>query len=272
VLSGAPVICGLLGDQQASLIGQGCLRAGDAKITFGTGGMLDLCSGERSEPPRRGAQGTFPIVAWRDRSRTVFGREGVILSAGSAVDLLVSGLGVLDSAASSEEVARSTRDSAGLVFVPALGGFGTPLWDHGARGALLGVHNGTTRAEVVRAVLEGIAHRGRDLLDAVEADEGVTIDELGIDGGMSSNSLFVQIVANAMGRPLRKSGSIEATTIGAAMVGGVGYGLWDSLESAAAIIPVAERVEPDGSLDRSRWLELREHALRTVPALSMLTF
>ncbi len=272
MLRGAPLIAGLVGDQQASLIGQACLGAGDAKVTFGTGGMLDLCLGRASVVPHRGEHGTFPIVAWRDSVGTVFGLEGIVLSAGSCIDWLVDSLGVLASPADSEAVASSVRDAGGVTFVPALGGLGTPLWDHGARGALLGISSSTTRGEVVRAVLEGIAHRGRDLLDAIEADGAIEIAELHVDGGMSNNGLFVQLLANATGRPVLRAQVTEATTVGAAMLGGVAAGIWPTLEDAARIVRRPTRIEPNGALDRSRWLDARERSLRSVPALSMLTF
>ena len=271
-LTGSPVISGLIGDQQASLIGQGRLTAGAAKITFGTGGMLDMTLGPLPNPPERAANGTFPIVAWRDGSGTVYGREGIALSAGSAVDWLVSGLGILRNAAESEIVASATRDSGGVSFVPALGGIGTPLWDLGARGALIGISGATTRHEVVRAVLEGVAHRGRDLLEAIESDSGVAIDELALDGGMSRNTLFVHLVANATGRTILRSAVTEATTVGAAALAGVATGVWASLDEATMVTPRPTRVEPDGTLDRERWLDARARALRTVPALSALTF
>ena len=255
-LSGSPLIAGLVGDQQASLIGQGQLVPGSAKITFGTGAMLDRTLGICDQPPSRGAHGTFPIVAWRDRGDgTVFGLEGVVLSAGSAVDWLVDGLGILSHPSESGPVAGTVRDSGGAMFVPALGGIGTPLWDHGARGTLTGISATTGRAEVVRAVLEGVAHRGRDLIEAIEEDSGSPISELAVDGGMSANPLFVQLVANAANRPILRSRLTEATTLGAAMLAGVADRRWSNLAEAASIVPTPERIEPTGTLDRERWLD-----------------
>jgi glycerol kinase len=184
----------------------------------------------------------------------------------------VDGLGILQNAAQSEDVAGSVRDAGGVTFVPALGGLGTPLWDHGARGCLIGISGSTSRAEVVRAVLEGVAHRARDLVEAIEDDSGTPIVELGVDGGMSTNRLFVQLVANALGRPVLHSRVTEATTLGAAMLGGVATGRWSSLREAASVVPEPDRIEPTGTLDRERWLDARERSLRTVPALSMLSF
>jgi glycerol kinase len=272
-LPGAPPIAGLAGDQQASLVGQGCVRPGLAKATFGTGAMLDLCVGdERPEFPRRGPGGTFPIVAWARAGKFTWGIEAIMMSAGSCVEWLRDDLGVLASVAESDEIAASCADSGGVFFVPALLGLGTPIWDYGARGTLLGLTRGSGRAEVVRAVLEGIAHRGADLLEAAETDSGLSIGSLRVDGGMSANRTFVQALANAVGRPIETSAVTEATTLGAAYLAGVGVGTWSNLEQATAELQPRAVVEPTRRLDRARWLEARERALRTVPELSDLDF
>src|SRR5580658_2684077 len=192
-LAGSPPIAGIAGDQQASLIGQGCVRAGLAKATFGTGGMLDLClGGDRPGFDQRGAAGTFPIISWRQAGRLTWGIEAVMLSAGTCVEWLRDDLGLIGTAAESDALAASVPDSGGVVFVPALLGLGTPIWDFGARGTLLGLTRGSSRAEVVRAVLEGVAMRGADLLEAAEADAGLVVAELKVDGGMSANATFLQ--------------------------------------------------------------------------------
>jgi glycerol kinase len=272
-LPGAPPIAGLAGDQQASLIGQGCVRPGLAKATFGTGAMLDLCVGDKRPAfPRRGPGGTFPIVAWGEAGTITWGIEAIMMSAGSCVEWLRDDLGVLASVAESDEIAASCADSGGVFFVPALLGLGTPIWDYGARGTLLGLTRGSGRAEVVRAVLEGIAHRGADLLEAAETDSGLSIGSLRVDGGMSANRTFVQALANAVGRPIETSAVTEATTLGAAYLAGVGVGTWSNLEQATAELQPRAVVEPTRRLDRARWLEARERALRTVPELSDLDF
>jgi len=272
-LPGAPPLAGLAGDQQASLVGQGCVRPGLAKATFGTGGMLDLCVGaKRPSFPRRGPGGTFPIVAWGQSGRITWGIEAIMMSAGSCVEWLRDDLGILSSVAESDEVAASCVDSGGVFFVPALLGLGTPLWDYGARGTLLGLTRGSGRSEVVRAVLEGIAHRGADLLEAAETDSGLPIGALRVDGGMSANRTFLQALANAIGRPVETSAVTEATTLGAAYLAGVGVGTWASLEEATASLQPRTVVEPTRRVDRERWLEARERALRTVPELSDLDF
>ena len=272
-LPGAPPIAGLAGDQQASLVGQGCVRPGLAKATFGTGGMLDLCIGaERPTFPLRGPGGTFPIVAWSADGTITWGIEAIMLSAGSCVEWLRDDLGILSSAAESDDLAASCADSGGVWFVPALLGLGTPVWDYGARGTLLGLTRGSGRAEVTRAVLEGIAHRGADLLEAAETDSGFSIGTLRVDGGMSENRTFTQALANSIARPVEISTVTEATTLGAAYLAGVAVGTWASLEEATAELRPRAVVEPARRVDRQRWLEARDRSLRTVPELSDIEF
>ncbi len=277
-LAGAPVICGIAGDQQASLVGQGCTRPGLAKATFGTGGMLDLCVGElRPGFVRRGGAGTFPIVAWQRAGTKTWGVEAVMLSAGMCVEWLRDDLGIIDTAADSHRVAASCADTGDVWFVPALLGLGTPVWDFGARGTFVGITRGTGRPEMVRAVLEGVAHRGADLLEAAEADTAMTIETLRVDGGMSANPTFVAALADAVGRPVEISPVTEATTLGAAYLAGMALGVWaDEAEVAAAWRPSAV-VEPTATERtrsglRERWLAARERAVGTVPELSALEF
>jgi glycerol kinase len=272
-LAGAPVVAGIAGDQQASLVGQGSLELGEAKATFGTGGMLDAPVGAtRPGFEYRGGSGTFPIVAWSDPSGVTYGLEAVMLSAGSCVEWLRDDLGVISSAAESESLAGSVAGAEGVVFVPALLGLGTPEWDFGARGTLLGVSRGTTAAHVVRAVLEGIAARGADLLEAIEADAGITVEVLKVDGGMSANAVFVQALADAVGRPVAVAAVTEATTLGAAFLAGSAAGLWSSLKEATSTAEPRIVVEPTRHPDRARWLEARERAGHWVEELSALDF
>src|SRR4051794_19783596 len=273
-LPGSPPIAGIAGDQQASLIGQGCLRPGLAKVTFGTGGMLDLCVGAtRPTFETRGGGGCFPIVAWQREGRITWGIEAVMLSAGSAVEWLRDDLGILTSSAESEAVAAACETTGDVWFVPALLGLGTPTWDFGARGTMVGLTRGTGRAEVVRAVLEGIAHRGADLVEAAEEDAaGVAVESLRVDGGMSANSVFVQALADATQRPIEVSPELEATTLGAAYLAGLATGVWkDEAEIAGRWSPKAT-VEPKSTPDRDRWRAARDKAAAWVPELSALDF
>ena len=272
-LPGAPPLAGLAGDQQSSLIGQGCVTPGLAKATFGTGGMLDVCLGpERPAFETRGDGGCFPVVAWRAGGTPVWGVEAIMLSAGSAVEWLRDDLGILTDSAESAAVAAECEDTDGVWFVPALLGLGTPDWDHGARGTLLGLTRGSGRPQLVRAVLEGVAHRGADLLEAAEADGGCPIPSLRVDGGMSANATFVQALADATQRPVEVSPVLEATTLGAAFLAGLAVGTWDGWDDIAATWCPAAAVEPGRALDRGRWREARRRAGGWIPELSALDF
>jgi glycerol kinase len=247
-LPGAPVICGIAGDQQASLVGQGCLRPGLAKATFGTGGMLDQCTGPGSRPGRagQGSTGTFPI-------------------------------GILASAAASAEIAAQCETTGDVWFVPALLGLGTPVWDFGARGTVVGLTRGSGRPELVRAVLEGVAHRGADLVEAAEGDSGFSIDALRVDGGMSANDVFVSALADAIGRPVEVSPVLEATTLGAGLLAGLAIGTYDSPDDIADTFSPRRTVEPRSddatrAHSRERWLQARAKAEATIPELTGISF
>jgi len=275
-LGGAPPVAGIIGDQQASLLGQGCVRPGDAKITFGTGGMLDLVLGP--QPPAsvdrgRGRAGTFPIVTRRTAGADTWGLEGALLAAGTNVEWLRDDLGVIATAEESDAVAGSVPDSGDVWYVPALLGLGTPQWDFGARGTLLGLTRGSERAHVVRAVLEGVAHRGADLVEAAAADsDGLVHDgaALRVDGGMSANATFVQALADATGRVIEVSPVTEATALGAAFAAGRAVDLWSGDDDLAATWRPARRVEPQRALDRDRWREAVARAEAWIPDLSAI--
>ena len=277
-LSGAPPIGGLAGDQQASLLGQGCVVPGATKLTLGTGGMLDVCTG--SSPPAaaaRGPEGTIPIVAWRRAGVTTWGAEGIAITAGTAVEWIRDGLGLVPDSAASEALAASVTDTGGVVFVPALFGLGAPRWDYGARGGFFGMTRGTGRAEMVRAVLEGVAQRGADLLEAAEADTGLAIAELRLDGGMSANGVVVQALADFTGRPVAVSPVTEATTLGAAYLAGLAVGVWADEAETAKLFRPRMVAEPKMSADarsaaRARFAAAVEGCTGWVPELSAISF
>jgi len=272
-LDGSPPIASIVGDQQSSLLGQGCTRPGDTKITFGTGGMLDTVTGsDRPTVDTRLPGGTFPIVAHTSGSGMTFGVEGIMLSAGANVEWLCHDLGILGTPEESDALAASVASSDDVVYVPALLGLGTPHWDYGARGTLLGVTRGTTRAHVVRAVLEGIAHRGADLVDAAVADTGQTIERVRVDGGMSRNITFVQALADVTARPIDVCAITEATTLGAAFLAGTAIGAWASLDEAAAAGQSARTVEPANPARRDRWADAVARSREWIPELSALDF
>jgi len=235
--------------------------------------MLDLCTGPA--PPSsaaRGKAGTFPIVAWTKGGAITWGVEGIMLTAGACVEWLVDDLGLLSAASESDVVAAECTETGGVVFVPALLGLGTPAWDYGARGTLLGLTRGSGRPEVVRAVLEGIAHRGADLVDAAEADTGIAISHLRVDGGMSRNATFVQALADATGRTIEVSPIADATTLGAGFLAGVATGVWTDLAEAAATWSPRAVVAPARALDREQWRMALSRASGWIPELSALDF
>lgn len=271
-LSGRPPITGILGDQQASLLGQGCVRPGQAKITFGTGGMLDLCLENRPPFATQGSGGTYPIVTRSSDGERRWGLEAVMLAAGTNVQWLRDDLGIIDDAADSHTVASRCTDSEGLAYVPALLGLGTPTWDYGARGALLGITRGSGRPQIVRAVLEGIAQRSADLVEAAEADSGLSIARLRVDGGMSANPTFLQALADATGRTIEVSPELEATTLGAAYAAGLAVGGWANDDEVASSWVPAQIIDPVGSFDRERWADTLRRAERWFPDLSAISF
>lgn len=272
-LPGRPLIAGIAGDQQASLIGQSCVERGAAKATFGTGGMLDVCTGQqRPEFETRGGAGCFPVVAWRDRAGLAWGVEAVMLSAGSCVDWLCDDLGLITSRQESDTLAASCDATDGVVFVPALLGLGAPHWDHGARGSLLGLTRGSGPPQIARAVLEGVANRGADLLEAAEGDSGLTVDRLRVDGGMSVNATFVQALADACQRPVEVAPLVESTTLGAAYLAGMAVGTWGGWDDVTAAWSPRQVVEPGASLDRDRWRDAVGRAKAWYPELSAIDF
>ena len=272
-LEGSPPIVALLGDQQASLAGMACVTEGDAKITFGTGGMLDINLGDRAPTQsRRNTNGTFPIAAWRIADDTTWALESIMLAAGTNVQWLRDDLGLIATADESHEIAQQCSDTGDVWYVPALMGLGTPMWDYGARSALFGLTRGTGRPEIVRAVLEGIAHRGADLVDAAIADCAMAIDVLRIDGGMSDNPTFVQALANTTQRPVEISPVREATTRGAALFGLLALGHFTSASDIATTWQPRQRVEPNATTDRDRWLDAVRRSGQWIPALSSIDF
>ncbi|NBO68309.1 MAG: glycerol kinase, partial [Actinobacteria bacterium] len=172
----------------------------------------------------------------------------------------------------SHEIAAQVDDSAGVVFVPALFGLGTPHWDYGARGTLLGITRGTSRSHIVRAVLEGIAQRGADMVDSVVEATKLEVGSIRIDGGMSRNPTFVQALADATRRTIEVSPVTEATTLGAAFLAGVGVSFWSSLDEATSTWKPAQIVTPNRQLDRAQWHEAILRARNWIPALSSLDF
>ncbi len=206
-----------------------------------------------------------------------WGTEAVMLSAGTAVEWLRDDLGIIAAAPESEALAARCATSGDVWFVPALLGLGTPVWDFGARGTLVGLTRGSGRPQVARAVLEGVAHRGADLVEASERDSGHPIGALRIDGGMSGNNVFVQALADVIGRPVEVSPVVEATALGAGLLAGLAVGTYGSTDELADTFSPRRTVEPRGddasrAAGRQRWLAARAKAEATIPELSGISF
>jgi glycerol kinase len=235
--------------------------------------MLDLVLGpDRPRFETRGEGGTFPIVTARLGGAITWGLEAIMLSAGTNVEWLRDDLGILPTSEASHDVARQCDDTGGVTYVPALLGLGSPRWDYGARGTLLGLTRGSGRPQIVRAVLEGVAERGADLVDAAQQDSGTTIDVLRIDGGMSRNPTFVQALADAAQKPVEISPVCEATTLGAGFMAGLAVGAWAGLDDLAATWAPIARYEPGAPTDRDRWREAVDRAAKWLPDLSAVDF
>lgn len=195
-----------------------------------------------------------------------------MLAAGTNIEWLRDDLGIIESAEQTHEIASLCADSDGVAYVPALLGLGTPNWDYGARGALFGITRGSGRPQIVRAVLEGIAHRAADLVEAAERDGAVDIPTIRVDGGMSTNPTFVQILANATQKIVETSPEVEATTLGAAHAAGLALGAWSGIDDVAATWEPRVRVEPTSETDRERWADTLRRAEKWFPDLSAITF
>jgi glycerol kinase len=248
-------IAGIAGDQQAALFGQACYAPGDSKCTYGTGSFVLTNTG--TEPVRSGA-GLLTTVAWDIGDGLVYALEGAIFVTGAAVQWLRDGLGLIDSAAEIEGLARTVPDSGDVVFVPALTGLGAPHWDPHARGALFGLTRGTQRAHLARATLESIAFQVRDVVDVMVEEAGLSVPELSADGGASANDLLLQLQADQLGVPVRRPVVAETTGLGAAFLAGLATGVWGSTDELARTWALDRRFEPqpgrrdDGRHDRWR--------------------
>ncbi|RBY95573.1 glycerol kinase [Blastococcus sp. TF02-8] len=235
-------IAGIAGDQQAALFGQACYSPGTSKCTYGTGSFVLTNTGST---PVRSAAGLLTTVAWDLGDGLVYALEGAIFVTGAAVQWLRDGLGLIDSAAEIEGLARTVPDSGDVVFVPALTGMGAPHWDPHARGAIVGLTRGTTRAHLARATLEAIAFEVRDVVDVMASEAGLELAELSADGGASANDLLMQLQADQLGVPVRRPVVTETTALGAAFLAGLGTGVWASTDELARTWALDRRFDPE---------------------------
>ncbi len=225
-------IAGIAGDQQAALFGQACFGVGDAKCTYGTGAFVLVNVGSR---PIASRFGLLTTVAWKAGGEVAFALEGSAFVAGAAVQWLRDGLGVIKTAGEIEALARSVPSSEGVTFVPALSGLGAPYWDPEARGVICGLTRGSTAAHLARATLEGVALEVRDLLGAMADDLGKPLARMRVDGGAAANDLLMQFQADVADVAIERPAELESTARGAAMLAGVGAGLFRTLAEAAGM-------------------------------------
>jgi glycerol kinase len=223
-------IAGIAGDQQAALFGQACHRKGSAKNTYGTGCFVLLNTGTE---PVASTRGLLTTIAWRIGERTTYALEGSVFIAGAALQWLRDGLGIIGSAAESEPLARSVSDTGGVYFVPAFVGLGAPYWDMYARGTIVGLTRGTTRAHLARAALEAIAYQSVDVLEAMVADAGLGLGALRVDGLGAGNDFLCQFQADMLNVQVERPTVIDTTALGAAYLAGLGAGVWRSVEAVA---------------------------------------
>ncbi|QPQ56034.1 glycerol kinase GlpK [Allosphingosinicella flava] len=240
-LFGAAIpITGLAGDQHAAAIGQACLKPGDTKATYGTGAFVLTHTGADRMPSRNRLLST---VAWQLGGERTYALEGSVFVAGSLIKWLRDDLGILADAAESAVLARSVPDSGGVSLVPALSGLGAPYWDPNAQAAITGLSFASGRAHIVRAALEAMAHQTHDLMTAFAAD-GAGWECLKIDGGMAANDWIAQDLADMLGLEVERPAFVETTALGAAMLAGLGCGLFASLEEASGMRGGVRRFRP----------------------------
>jgi glycerol kinase len=248
-------ITGIAGDQQAALFGQACFGVGDAKCTYGTGAFILANIGST---PIRSRFGLLTTVAWKVGDEVAFALEGSAFVAGAAVQWLRDGLGIIKHAKEIEELARNVPSSGGVAFVPALSGLGAPYWDPEARGVICGITRGTTAAHLARATLEGIAFEVNDLLVAMTDDLGKPLARMRVDGGAAANDLLMQFQADIGPIAIERPMELESTARGAAMLAGVGVGLFRSIAEAAGMSRVDRTFQvamsaTDRDAHRRRW-------------------
>ena len=262
-LAGVPV-CGSAGDQAAALIGQGCIKKGQAKNTYGTGCFTLLNTGDQSV---RSANGLVTSVAWSIDGKTTYALEGSVFNAGSSIQWLRDEVGLLATSSECEALATSVPDNGGVYLVSAFTGLGAPRWDMYARGAIVGLTRGSTKAHIARAALEGIAYQVKDLLDAMEDDAGEPLSVLRVDGGASVNNFMMQFQSDILRKPIDRPKMIETTAFGAAFLAGLAVGVWKNIDDISSIRQSDRIFEPDMDLQEAqalhkKWLKAVERSAK----------
>ena len=240
-------ICGLVGDQQAALFGQGCVEPGEMKTTYGTGASILQYLGAKavvSEEP------ILTTVAVDAAGGPAYALEGAVFSAGSVVQWLRDGLRVLGNSSECEALATSVEDNAGVYFVPAFNGLGAPYWNPEARAAILGLTRGADRRHLVRAALEGIAYQCKDLIDLFSGISGLPLRPMAVDGGAAVNDFLMQFQADLLGLPVRRPLLVDTTALGAALLAGLGSGLWSSFQELKPLLRTEREFRPAMTSER----------------------
>jgi glycerol kinase len=244
-------IAGIAGDQQAATYGQAALRPGIAKNTYGTGGFALLNTGDKAIPSHNKLLTT---IAWRIQNRTDYALEGSVFIAGAVIQWLRDGLGIIQTSLDVEPLARTVTDNGGVYLVPAFVGLGAPHWDSYARGTIVGLTRGTTRAHIARAALESIAYQTADVLAVMREDAHLDLSELRVDGGASRNDLLMQFQSDILGVPVVRPKISETTALGAAYLAGLAVGYWGSEEEIMQHWQIEKRFEPCMSVDQRETL------------------
>jgi glycerol kinase len=240
--AGGIPIAGVLGDQQASLLGQGIVAPGQAQVTWGTGAFLLMNTGERRTHSQSGLLST--IARTSPNVQPIYALEGSVFVAGAAIQWLRDAMGLLDQAADSQAMSNMVNSTGGVVFVPALTGLGSPYWDPNARGLIIGITRGTRREHLVRAALEAIAYQTYDVVRAMENDTGRRLPELRVGGGAAQNDFLCQFQSDILGIPVVRPRHMETTAQGAAFAAGIAVGLWESVDAASKLWQEERRFEP----------------------------
>jgi glycerol kinase len=240
-------VAGMAGDQQAALFGQGCTAPGRAKNTYGTGCFLLMNTGREAATSQTGL---ITTLAWGLGGGVEYALEGSIFVTGAAVQWLRDGLRLVAHASETEAAARSVPDTGGVYFVPAFVGLGAPYWDERARGTIVGLTRGTTREHLIRATLEAIAFQTRDVVECVQADSGLGLEALRVDGGASTNDFLMQFQADVLGAPVRRPALLEATAMGAAALAGLAVGFFRDASAVEQFGGEVREFEPRLDADR----------------------
>ena len=263
MLAGVPV-CGSAGDQAAALLGQGCIIPGQAKNTYGTGCFTLMNTGAQSV---RSQCGLVTSVAWSVGGKTTYALEGSVFNAGSSIQWLRDELGLIGTSSECEGLATSVPDNGGVYLVSAFTGLGAPRWDMYARGAIVGLTRGSTKAHIARAALEGISYQVKDLLNAMEKDCGEELSALRVDGGASVNNFLLQFQSDILGKPIDRPKMVETTAFGAAFLAGLATGVWSDISEISSLrrsdrVFVPEMDSDEAQRLYAKWLKAVERAAK----------